>query len=177
MITTDSDKNPEGRTDAESFDIIRYHFSRVLRVAERHNVKTALEPHGHLTTKPDALLRLTTQNQSDQIAIHFDTGTSFIAGQDPVAFIERVKDRVIHMHIKDVSQSRAAAMRGEETGIATTEAALGEGMNAENIRKCLDIGIATDREIIVSPEVGGDALTTKSVGWLKGHLQKKGQPV
>lgn len=177
IITTDSDKYPEGRTDAEWFDIIKYHLSCVIPVANRHNVKIALEPHGYLTTKPDRLLRLVTQNKSDRIAVNFDTGNSFIAGQDPVAFLDQVKEHVIHMHIKDVSQGRAAAMRGEETGIASSEAALGEGINAKNISKCLDIMIATGREIIVSPEAGGDALTVKSVQWLKGILQKKGQPV
>ena len=176
LITTDSDRYPEGRTDAEWFDVIRYHFSCVLPTAKRHNVKIAIEPHGYLTTKPEALLRLVTQNGSDLVGVNFDTGNSFIAGQDPVAFLERVKDHVIHMHVKDVGQQRAAALRGEETGIASSEAALGEGVNAENISKCLDIIIATGREIIVSPEAGGDVLTTRSVRWLKDLLRKKGQP-
>jgi inosose dehydratase len=176
IITTDSDKYPEGRTDAEWFDIIRYHLSCVIPVAERHNAEIALEPHGHLTTKPDALLRLVTQNNSDRIKINFDTGNSFIAGQDPVAFLDRVKEYVTHMHIKDVSQAHAAAMRGEETGIASSEAALGEGVNADNISKCLDIMIATGREVLVSPEAGGDVLTARSVQWLKELLRKKAQP-
>jgi inosose dehydratase len=177
IITTDSDKYPEGRTDEEWFDIIRYHFSCVLPVAQRHNVKIALEPHGYLTTKPESLLRLVTQNRCDLIGVNFDTGNSFIAGQDPVAFLESVKEHVIHMHLKDVSGQRAEATRGEETGIASSEAALGEGINAENIVKCLDIMIATGREIVVSPEAGGDVLTTRSLRWLKEMLKKKGQPV
>jgi inosose dehydratase len=177
IITTDSDKYPDGRTDEEWFDIIRYHFSCVLPVAQRHNVKIAIEPHGYLTTKPDSLLRIVTQNNSDLIGINFDTGNSFIAGQDPVAFLESVKKHVIHMHLKDVGAQRAEAMRGEETGIASSEAALGEGINADNISTCLDIMIATGRDIVVSPEAGGDVLTTRSVRWLKDILQKKGQPV
>jgi sugar phosphate isomerase/epimerase len=177
IITTDSDKYPEGRTDAEWFEVIRYHFSCVIPVAKRHNVKIALEPHGYLTAKPKGLLRLATQNNSDLIGVNFDTGNSFIAGEDPVTFLDRVKDHVIHMHLKDVSQGRAAAMRGEETGIASSEAALGEGVNAENISKCLDIMIATGREIIISPEAGGDVLTTRSVRWLEDLLQQKGQAV
>jgi sugar phosphate isomerase/epimerase len=175
IITTDSDKYPEGRTDEEWFAIIQYHFSCVLPVAGRHGVKIAVEPHGRLTTRPDALLRIVTQNDSDLVGVNFDTGNSFIAGEDPVAFLERVKDRVIHVHAKDVSAGRAAAMRGEETGIASSEAALGDGVNAENISRCLDILIATGREIPVSPEAGGDALTVKSVLWLQDLLRRKGQ--
>ena len=175
IITTDSDQYPEGRTEEEWFDIIKYHFSCVLPVATRHNVKIAIEPHGKLTTKPDTLLRLVTQNNSNLIGINFDTGNSFIAGEDPVAFTEKVKDYIIHMHLKDVSKSLAAAMRGEKTGIASSEAALGEGVNAENISKCLDIMIATGRDIPVSPEAGGHALMTKSIQWLKKLLKSKGQ--
>ena len=111
IITTDSDKYPEGRTDD---GVVRHHplsLSPVCcRSAKRHKVKIALEPHGYLTTKPDALLRLVTQNNSDMIGINFDTGNSFIAGQDPVAFLDRVKEHVIHMHVKDVS---GAAGRGD----------------------------------------------------------------
>ena len=177
IITTDSDKYPAGRTDDEWFDIIRYHFSCVLPVAKRHNVQIALEPHGYLTTKPESLLRLVTQNESDLIKINFDTGNSFIAGQDPVAFLDRVKDHVVHMHLKDVSEALASALRGEDTGIASSEVALGGGVNAENIVKCLDIMIATGREVVVSPEAGGDRLTAKSVEWLKNILQQKGQSV
>ena len=177
IITTDSDKYPEGRTDIEWCDIIRYHFSCVLPVAQRHDMRIAIEPHGYLTTKPDALIQLVTQNNSDLIGINFDTGNSFIAGQDPVEFLDRVKEHVIHMHAKDVSEDLAAAMRGEETGIASSEVALGEGVNAENISKCLDIMIATGREIPVSPEASGDVLTARSVQWLKDLLKKKGQPV
>ena len=63
-----------------------------------------------------------------------DTGNTFIAGQDPVAFLGRFIDRVNHVHVKDVSQSLAAATRGKQTGIAVSHCALGDGVNAENIK-------------------------------------------
>lgn len=173
-ITTDSGAYPPGRSDEEWLRIIKYHFECVLPVAERHNAVIAIEPHGYLTTKPDALWRLTTQNGSDRMGINFDTGNSFIAGEDPVAFLRKVKDRVVHMHIKDVSESLARAMRGEETGIASSEASVGEGVNAENIKECLDIMAATGREIPISPEAGGDRLMVPSIAWLRNYVQAKG---
>ena len=36
-----------------------------------------------------------------------------------------------------MSPGLAAAMRGEETGIACSDVPVGGGVNAENIRKCL----------------------------------------
>ena len=176
-VTTDSDKYPPGRADEDWFQIIKYHFECVLPVAERHDATIAIEPHGCLTTKPDALYRLVTQNQSDRIAINFDTGNSFIAGQDPVAFLEAVKDHVVHMHIKDVSEGFARAMRGEQTGIASSDAAVGEGVNAENIKRCLDIMAGTGREIPISPEAAGDRLMARSVQWMENYLHSKSYAV
>jgi hypothetical protein len=39
-------------------------------------------------------------------------------------------------HVKDVSPPLAAATRGKQTGIAVSHCALGEGVNAGNIKKC-----------------------------------------
>jgi len=177
FITTDSGNYPPGRSDEEWFRIIKYHFECVLPVAERHNAVVAIEPHGSMTTRPEALWRLATQNGSDRIGINFDTGNSFIAGQDPVDFLDRIKDRVVHMHIKDVSEALAQAMRGEETGIASSEAIIGEGVNADNIRRCLDIMEATGREIPISPEAGGDRLMAPSIRWVRDYLNSKGYRV
>jgi sugar phosphate isomerase/epimerase len=173
-VTTDSGTYPPGRTDEEWLRIIRYHFECVLPVAERHNAVIAIEPHGYLTTKPESLWRMATQNDSDRIGINFDTGNTFIAGEVPVAFLEKVKDRVVHMHIKDVSESLARAMRGEETGIASSEVAVGEGVNAENIKRCLDIMAPGGRDIPISPEAGGDRLMARSISWVRDYLIAKG---
>ena len=177
FVTTDSGNYPPGRSDEEWLQVIKYHFECVLPVAERHDATIAVEPHGYLTTQPDALWRIATQNDSERIGINFDTGNTFIAGQHPVQFLERVKDRVIHMHIKDVSAELAAAMRGEETGIASSEVAVGEGVNAENIKRCLDIMAATDREIPVSPEACGDSFMVPSIAWVRDYVQAKGYPL
>ena len=177
FVTTDSDQYPPGRSDEEWLQIIKYHFECVLPVAERHDAVIAIEPHGYLTTQPEALWRLATQNNSERIGINFDTGNTFIAGQNPVAFIDRVKDRVIHMHIKDVSAELAEAMQGEETGIASSEVAVGAGVNAENIKDCLDIMAATGRQIPISPEACGDRLMVPSIRWVRDYLNTKGYPL
>jgi inosose dehydratase len=176
-VTTDSGAYPPGRTDEEWFGIIKYHFECVLPAAERHDATIALEPHGYLTTQPDALWRLATQNGSERIGVNFDTGNSFIAGRDPVAFLEKVKDRVVHMHLKDVSEGLASALRGEETGIASSEAAVGQGVNASSIERCLDIMAATGRDIPISPEAAGDRLVGPSIRWVRDYLERRGYPL
>ena len=176
-VTTDSGNYPPGRSEDEWLKVIKYHFECVLPVAERHNAWIAVEPHGSLTTKPNALLRIATQNNSKRIGVNFDTGNSFIAGQDPVEALRTVKDHVVHMHIKDVSEGLAKAMRGEETGIASSEICVGEGVNAGNIKRCLDMMAASDRIIPVSPEAGGDRLMPRSIQWVRDYITSKGYAI
>ena len=74
-------------------------------------------------------------------------------------------------------EALARTLRGEETGIASSEVYLGQGVNADNIKKCLDIMAATDREIPISPEAGGDRLMRPSIDWLRSHLTALGHHV
>ena len=68
---------------------------------------------------------------SPWLRMNMDTGNTFIAGQDPVAFLQQFLPKVSHVHLKDVSPSLAAAVRGDQTGIAVSHCSLGEGVNAE----------------------------------------------
>jgi sugar phosphate isomerase/epimerase len=101
--------------------------------------------------------------------MNMDTGNTFIAGQDPVAFLERFKDKVNHVHIKDVSPSLAAAMRGELTGIAVSQCAIGDGVNGENIRRCLSILAANGYDGVLSLECEGQGgpMIEKSLAWIR----------
>ena len=50
------------------------------------------------------------------IGINFDTGNSYLSGQDPIAWLEHVKDRLVHLHAKDISVSQSETERGKVTG-------------------------------------------------------------
>jgi inosose dehydratase len=108
-----------------------------------------------------------------------DTGNTFIAGQDPVAFLKRFIDKVTHVHVKDVSESLAAAVRGEETGIAVSQCALGDGVNADNIRQCLTIlrDHGFDGVLSMECEGQGGPMIEKSLGWLRSTLDDLGIPI
>ena len=60
-----------------------------------------------------------------------------------------------HVHVKDVSAELADAVRGEETGIACSQVPLGGGVNAENIRKCVEYLRETDFDGVLSIECYG----------------------
>ncbi len=103
--------------------------------------------------------------------MNLDTGNTFIAGQDPVAFCRRFLDKVSHVHIKDVSASLAESLRGKDTGIA-----IGDGANAENIRRCLELLPDRGYNGVLSMECEGQGgpLIERSLAWLCATLAELG---
>ncbi|MBN1341140.1 MAG: sugar phosphate isomerase/epimerase, partial [Phycisphaerae bacterium] len=137
--TTDGSRKPDGYTDAEVMVLIKQYYRIVLEWAERCGIIINVEPHGPYTTNPDTMEEILSMYDSPLFRMNFDTGNTFIAGNDPVKFLQRFKHKVTHLHIKDVSEELARKVRGGETGIATSIVGIGEGVNAENIAGCIEI--------------------------------------
>ncbi|MEI6386182.1 MAG: hypothetical protein WCQ50_06075, partial [Spirochaetota bacterium] len=75
---------------------------------------------------------------------------------------------------KDVDAGLAAALRGEATGIATSQVFVGQGVNADNIRNCFNYWKQTGWDGDVSIECSGsDENIAKSVEWLRGVIAAK----
>jgi sugar phosphate isomerase/epimerase len=176
--TTDDRSQPEGATDREVLDHMRRIYRQVLRVAEAYDIIINIEPHGYYTTRPEFLSEMLAFADSPCLRLNMDTGNTFIAGQDPVAFLERFKDRVSHVHVKDVSESLAAAARGDLTGIAVSHCAIGDGANAENIRACLRLLHQSGYDGVLSMECEGQGgpMIERSLAWLRKTLKELGIP-
>jgi sugar phosphate isomerase/epimerase len=154
------------------------------RIAGAPNIATTdgllvnIEIHGYFTTRPEMVARMLDFVKSDFFGLNLDTGNSFIAGQDPVEFCRRFLGKIKHVHVKDVSESLAAAARGKETGIAVSQCAIGDGVNAENIKKVL--GLLRDNGFggVLSMECEGQGgpLIEKSLAWLRRTLKELGIP-
>ncbi len=170
--TTDGAHKLPGLSDKEQIDRIIYHIGECLSVAENHKVVINVEPHGPFTTNPEYLLKIVEHFQSPWVQINFDTGNSFIAGQDPPKFLEQVAKYVKHVHCKDVSPALAAAMRGKETGISASVVPIGKGVNADNISKCIKILEARKWDGVFCIESDGEKNVTDSVAWLKTQISK-----
>jgi sugar phosphate isomerase/epimerase len=86
-----------------------------------------------------------------------------------VAFLTKFKHKVAHVHIKDVSESLAASVRGELTGIAVSQCAIGDGVNQENIKKCFDILVDIKFDGVVSLECEGQGgpMIEKSLAFVR----------
>ena len=178
VATTDGLHRPKGLSDEEAMDLMKRQYERIIEVASAYEIIVTIEVHGYFTTKPDFLERMLAFVESPWLRINLDTGNSFIAGQDPVAFCNRFKHKVAHVHVKDVSESLAAIARGGQTGIALSHCSVGEGVNADNIRKCLTLLHQTDftGHLSIECEGQGGPLLTKSLLWLRQTLSELGIP-
>lgn len=174
VVTTDGLFQPEGLSDAEALDAMKRSYEQIVTVAEAYRICINIEIHGYFTTKPEMIEKMLHFVDSDFLGLNFDTGNSFIAGQDPVAFCQRFLKRIKHVHIKDVSQALADQARGKATGIGISHSALGDGVNAENIETCLKMLREQGYDGVLSMEVEGQGgpLIEKSLAWLRKTLQE-----
>jgi sugar phosphate isomerase/epimerase len=179
VATTDGLHQPEGLSDEDAMDMMKRCYEQIIEVAEAHQIIVTIEVHGYFTTNPDMLERMLAFSDSAYLRVNMDTGNTFIAGQDPVAFLKRFVDKVSHVHIKDVSESLAAAVRGDQTGIAVSHCALGDGVNADNIRQCLTILHEHGYDGILSMECEGEGgpMIEQSLAWLRGIMNELGIPL
>jgi sugar phosphate isomerase/epimerase len=178
VATTDGMAPPVGMTDDEAMDSMKRCYEQIIECAAAYEVTVTIEVHGHFTTDPDRVAQMLDFVDSPYLRMNFDSGNTFIAGRDPVAFCERFLDRIAHVHVKDVSESMAAAMRGKDTGIAISHCAIGDGVNADNIKTCLgklrDHGF--DGVLSLECEGQGGPLIERSLGWVRATLAELGIP-
>ncbi len=169
--TVDGAFEIEGFSKEEVFRITCDNYRQCLPWAEDYGVILNVEPHGPYTSDGDFMERLFEYFDSEYLRCNFDTGNTFIAGLDPLAYLKRLRKYVTHLHIKDVSPALAAAVRGEETGIGMSEVPIGGGVNAENIKQCIEFLKETDWSGAISIEChGSDENLSQSVAFLRGLL-------
>ncbi|MGA2498024.1 MAG: sugar phosphate isomerase/epimerase family protein [Tepidisphaeraceae bacterium] len=170
--TVDGALETPGMTRAEVFRVTCDNYAQCLPWAEDYGITINVEPHGPYTNDAEFMLKLFKHFDSEHLRCNFDTGNTFIAGHDPVKYLKTLRPYVTHLHIKDVSPELAAAARGEDTGIGCSVVPVGGGVNADGIRKCLELLHKTKWDGSVSIEChGSDENTAASVKWMRELLQ------
>lgn len=171
--TVDGAFETPGLTRKEVFRITCDNYRQALSWAEDYKVIINVEPHGPYTNDIDFMQRLFKHFDSEWLRCNFDTGNTFIAGHNPLDYCQALRPYIVHCHIKDVSPALAAAVRGEETGIGSSEVYVGGGVNADNIRACLAYLHQTGWDGVVSLECSGtDQNIQRSVQWMRGVLKE-----
>jgi len=170
VVTTDGQFKPKEYTDEEVLSFAKENYRQILEWAEDYEIIINIEPHGPYTTNPEIMERMLNFFDTPWLRMNFDTGNTFIAGQDPPTFLKRFLPKLSHMHVKDVAPELEAD-RGESTGIGTSYVSIGKGINADNIKECIKIIKKSDWDGVLSIEcLGTDELLWASVDWLRDQI-------
>ena len=125
---------------ARTLDGIR----RSLDYAAKRDVVLCMENHykdgtwryPEFAQPEDIFLEIVEQIDSPHFGVQFDPSNAVVGGFDPVAFLEKVKDRVVTMHASDRYLAPGATLDDLKTGDGATGYAsalkhgvTGEGMN------------------------------------------------
>ena len=164
FVNTDEMIKPDWMDDEQAHQAMRYSLTKAEMVARRHGVFLCVEPHGIYTKTAEGLLRIVDLVPSPWIQVNWDTGNAYLAGiEDPYEALTRVRDRVHHVHAKDISLEHGAAERGKVTG-TPVGCACGEGLvDWERVLHILD---PLDRELVLSVECGTVDEAERSLGYL-----------
>jgi len=154
VVNTDEGPKPVWTTKEQDYLLMTYTLTEAARVAERHGIQIGLEPHQQYSKTPDGLDSIYNLVQSPAIGINYDTGNSYLAGgSDPYEWLERVRDRLVHIHAKDISMEQSEAQRGKVTG-TPVGCACGDGV--VDWQRVIDIirPVAQERDLDLSVECG-----------------------
>jgi len=171
VVTTDRGAPADFYTEGYAWDYGIRNYTELLKWAENYKIGINVETHGVYTQNPEFMIKFMKYFESEYLGINFDTGNTFISGNDPLEYLKEVIKYVKNFHIKDVDPVIADETRGEETGIGMSYIPIGSGANGENIEKVLrylkEIGWSGD----ISLECAGtDENVGASVKWLRSIL-------
>ena len=167
VVNSDEGPKPDFTDDQADHVLMAYTLAMAARVAERRGVKIGLEPHQQYSQTPDGLDRIYNLVDSPAIGINFDTGNSYLSGQDPYKWLAHVADRLVHLHAKDITVQQSDAERGDVTG-TPVGCACGEGVI--DWKEIVRIVKGVDRPICFSVECGTVDQAAASLDHLKGLI-------
>ena len=168
VVNTDEGPKPFWTTKEMDYQLMKYTLTEAAMVAERHGIKIGLEPHQQYSKTPDGLDSIYDLVKSPAIGINFDTGNSYLSGgSDVYEWLERVKERLVHLHAKDISMAQSKAERGKVTG-TPVGCACGDGV--VDWKRIIDIVKSTGNAIVFSVECGTIEQAVKSFNHLSSLL-------
>jgi sugar phosphate isomerase/epimerase len=167
VVNTDEGPKPAWTTVEDDHVLMKYVLQEAAALAEPRGILIGLEPHQQYSKTPAGLDRIYGLVPSPAIGINFDTGNSYLAGEDPVAWLEHVRDRLVHLHAKDISVVQSDSERGKVTG-TPVGCACGEGVI--DWARVIEVCRGAPRDIVFSVECGTVAQAESSLKHLKKLL-------
>jgi sugar phosphate isomerase/epimerase len=164
VVNTDEGPKQPWTTEAEDFMLMRYTIQEAAKVAEPRKIALGLEPHQQYSKYPEGLDRIYALVKSPAVGINFDTGNSYLCGHDPYKWLDRVVQRCVHIHAKDISVQQSADERGKVSG-TPVGCACGDGVI--DWAKVIEICRRCPRDLVLSVECGTVEQAARSIAHLK----------
>lgn len=165
VVNTDEGPKQPWTTEAEDHVLMRYTLMEAAKLAEPRGIAIGLECHQQYSKTPAGLDRIYKLVKSPAIGINFDTGNSYLAGEDPYKWLEKIVGRLVHLHAKDISIQHSEAERGKVTG-TPVGCACGDGVI--DWARVIKICRKAKRDIVFSVECGTVEQAERSIK----HLRK-----
>lgn len=135
IVLTGEGRKPADMSTEEALNILDARLKSILKVAEECQVYLALEDHGSITLTPDGLPMIINSIDSDWLGVNFDTANIHrgdYVGTDQGGYewklgattsysetelLEKVANKVKHLHIKDVIGRDAVILGGGDINL------------------------------------------------------------
>ncbi len=167
VVNTDEGPKPDWTTEAEDHVLMRYALMEAAKVAEPRGIKIGLEMHQQYSKSPSGFDRILNLVNSPSIGVNFDSGNSYLGGEDPYKWLEDCVDRLVHLHAKDIAIEQSDAERGKVTG-TPVGCACGEGVI--DWKKTIDICRKAPQDVVFSVECGTVEQAERSYEHLKALI-------
>ncbi|NLS94920.1 MAG: sugar phosphate isomerase/epimerase [Planctomycetaceae bacterium] len=151
VVTTETDPRSEWAHrltyDQQIFTIAEKLYTPV-RMATDYGIHLLLEPHGPVTDTIQGIRDvMNLLGNPESLGVNLDTGNSWLGGADPVEMARVFKDKIHHIHWKDLGEEWVEK-RGTLYGCGFSTIALGDGV----------IDIAGVCEVLKDANVRGSTL-------------------
>jgi sugar phosphate isomerase/epimerase len=160
--------------------------SQCLDHAASHNVILVLEnhykdnywDHPEFAQSTEMFCDLVSRINSPQFGVNYDPSNAYLAGEDPLVLLERVKHRVVTMHASDryLIEGTLEDLRSEEDcrGYASRlrHGVIGAGLNDFDAIFGILHDVGFDGWISIEDGVDGLAQLQESVSFLRGKIEE-----
>lgn len=167
VVNTDEGPKPSWTSEEEDHVLMRYVLREAAFLAESRGISLGLEPHQQYSRTPAGLDKIFRLVSSPSIGINFDTGNSYLAGENPLEWLQSVAGRLVHLHAKDISIQQSTAERGKVSG-TPVGCACGDGVI--DWAKVIEICRQCPKDIVFSVECGTVEQAERSVKHLRALL-------
>jgi len=168
VVTTDTHPQSdwaENLSYEERVFIIAEKLYTPVKMAADYGVRILLEPHGPITDSikgiQDVFDRL---GNPESLGVNLDTGNSWLGGADPVEMARVFKDKIHHVHWKDLGEEWVEK-RGTMYGCGFSTIALGDGVI--DIKGVCDVLKDCDIESSTLEIMGEPDIYKRSVDYLR----------